>query len=152
VAAGVGDSRAAKRRQHVDGPDTGWKPLSAGTDNESFSPCFPSWVSGHATFGGTWGQTMNNEFRHADFSDPFPLTLTSEDPHAIGLGATSRQFYSFDEASEENAISRIFLGVHYRFDAEDGLATGREVADQVASTKFRWNKTCLNWSCGVTIP
>ena len=80
------------------------------------------------------------------------MTLTSEDPHAIGLSATSRQFYSFDEASEENAISRIYLGVHYRFDAEDGLATGRGVADQVASAKFRWNKTCLNWACGVTIP
>lgn len=133
-------------------PDTNWKPLSAGTDNESFSPCFPAWVSGHATFGGAWGEAMNNEFLHTQYTDPFPLTLTSEDPHAIGLSATSRQFYSFDAAAEENAISRIYLGVHYRFDAVDGLATGRGVAEQVAATKFRWNKTCLNWACGETIP
>ena len=115
--------------------------------SQQFSPCFPAWVSGHATFGGTWSRVMENEFRHVASSDPFPLTLTSEDPQAIGLSATSRQFDSFAEAAEENARSRIYLGVHYQTDAEDGLATGRAVADNVHATALRLEQTCEDWDC-----
>jgi hypothetical protein len=127
--------------------DASWEPLSRDTNGDQFSPCFPAWVSGHATFGGTWGRVMENEFRHADFTNPFPLTLTSEDPHAIGLSATSRQFNSFAQAADENARSRIYLGVHYSVDAQDGLATGRAVADHVNATTLRLEQTCEDWDC-----
>lgn len=133
-------------------PDENWLPLSQDDDGNYFSPCFPAWVSGHATFGGTWGRVMENEFRHANFTNPFPLELTSEDPNAIDNNATEREFDSFAEAAEENAESRIWLGVHYRVDAEDGLATGRAVADHVAAGAVRAQQTCEDWDCTVPIP
>ena len=134
--------------------DTGWEPLSRDYPaEEQFNPCFPAYVSGHATFGGAWSRVLENEFRFADYSDPFPLTLTTEDPHAKTGGVSdTRSFDSFAEAAEENAASRIWLGVHYPMDAEGGLVTGRHVGDQVTSTKLRWRQRCAAWTCATAIP
>ncbi|MBE2318006.1 vanadium-dependent haloperoxidase [Solirubrobacter sp. CPCC 204708] len=131
--------------------DANWQPLSADRFGVPFQPCFPAWVSGHATFGGTWARVMENEFRHTVSDDPFPLTLTSEDPHAVWNSHTHRSFDSFAEAGTENALSRIWLGVHYRIDADDGLGTGRAVADQVTATKLRWRQKCEDWTCTTPI-
>jgi len=132
--------------------DINWQPLSANRDDVHFSPCFPAWVSGHATFGGAWGRVMENEFEHVVHDDPFPLTLTTEDYHSLRDFDDEREFDSFAEASQENARSRIWLGVHYQFDGTDGLATGRAVADHVTETRLRPIQTCPGWSCTVPIP
>lgn len=139
--------------------DVSWEPLSADRNDDPFSPCFPAWVSGHATFGGAWGQMMVEEFSGADATDPFPLTLTTQDPHSqTGVDGNGdpifveREFDSFLDAAEENARSRIYLGVHYRVDMDDGLATGYAVAENVADNFLRWNKTCPNWSCVEKLP
>jgi len=147
----------AIREGSTDGnPDTGdddnWQPLSRDTAGNQFSPCFPAWESGHATFGGTWSRVMEHEFARSLNTSPFPLTLTSEDPHAVLNSATSRAFSSFADAANENAMSRLWLGVHYRVDALDGLESGRAVADWATSHKLQFAQTCQNWSCGVTIP
>lgn len=133
--------------------DPYWEPLSRDRDEISFNPCFPAWVSGHATFGGAWSRVLENEFKHADFDDPFPLTLTTEDPHSeIATNVfDTRVFDSFAEAAEENASSRIWLGVHYRIDAEGGLATGRSVADHVSEHALRWRQGCVGWACAEPI-
>lgn len=136
--------------------DNTWEPLSRDYKANPlleghFSPCFPAWISGHATFGGAWSRAMENEFRSAEHDDPFPLTLTSEDFHAVRNLETSRTFDSFAAAGEENAWSRIWLGVHWRWDAEDGLATGRKVADHVDDVAVRVAQKCENWDCTVPI-
>ncbi len=124
--------------------DAAWEPLSADESGNQFSPCFPAWVSGHATFGGAWGKTMQNEFAGTTHTDPFPLELTTDDPNAV---AVTREVDTFIEAAEENALSRIFLGVHYRIDAEGGLAAGYEVADEVTGNVLTWGLPCPGWSC-----
>lgn len=140
-------------REDATDPDPSWEPLSRDRDEISFSPCFPAWVSGHATFGGAWSRIMENEFEHAEHADPFPITLTTEDPHsetAPGVFDT-RVFDSFAQAAEENAASRIWLGVHYPIDAEGGLITGRSVADQVSREAIGWRQECVSWGCAVPI-
>jgi hypothetical protein len=117
--------------------DATWTPLGP-------TPCFPAWVSGHATFAGTWGQTMENEFTGVDANDPFPLELGTDDPNAANV---TREFDTFDEAAEENAFSRILLGVHWRVDGVDGLATGRSVANHVTANALRFNHSCPSWNC-----
>lgn len=129
--------------------DASWEPLSRDESELQFSPCFPAWVSGHATFGGAWSRTMENEFEGVTHTYPFPLELTTEDPHAV---APARSFLSFSQAGEENADSRIFLGVHYGVDAEDGLGVGRAVADHVDDTRLRPRQTCAGWTCATAIP
>lgn len=110
-------------------PDATWQPLSADTSGVHFSPCWPAWISGHATFAGAWAGVMRTEF-----GDRVTYTATTEDPHAVGV---TRRFRSFTAAAAENARSRIYLGVHYPFDADDGLATGLSIGDYIGSTQLR---------------
>ena len=36
-----------------------------------------------------------------------------------------RTFASFDEAAAEAAVSRLYAGIHFSFDNQDGLASGQ---------------------------
>lgn len=110
-------------------PDPSWEPLSADRNGVSFSPCFPAWVSGHATFAAAWSGIMRSVF-----GDNVTFTATTEDPHAVGV---TRTFNSFTAAATEDARSRIYLGVHYQFDADDGLATGYNIASHVYGNYLR---------------
>ncbi|MEU8005073.1 vanadium-dependent haloperoxidase [Catellatospora sp. NPDC049111] len=104
--------------------DPAWQPLSATASGVHFSPPFPAYISGHATFAGAWAGVMRAYLG----TDAVTWTATTEDPHAVGV---VRAFTSISAAATENALSRIYLGVHYRFDADFGLATGDSVADHV---------------------
>ena len=42
-----------------------------------------------------------------------------------------RSFASFSEAKAENAQSRIYLGIHWQFDALEGIEMGDAIADYV---------------------
>lgn len=132
--------------------DENWQPLSIDENGNHFSPCFPAYTSGHATFAGAWERVVSAQFTATDHTDPFPLTLTSEDPEAIVRSATSRSFDSFAEAAAENADSRVWLGVHYPIDSEAGLSSGRIVGDYVAASELTLSKTCASWGCAETIP
>ena len=37
--------------------------------------------------------------------------------------------------------------MHYQIDAQDGLATGRAVADHVTHNALRLEQTCEDWDC-----
>jgi hypothetical protein len=44
-----------------------------------------------------------------------------------------RTFNSFEEMSNENAISRVFMGVHWRFDCDEGLRLGSLIGKEIAA-------------------
>lgn len=50
-----------------------------------------------------------------------------------------RKFNSFDEMARENAISRVFLGVHWRFDCEEGLRLGDLIGKEAANLQVQGN-------------
>ncbi len=128
---------SAIRRADEDGnadtvADPNWVPLgSPGSDNNStaddFTPPFPTYVSGHSTFGAALFTTL------ADFyeTDNIGFTLTSEE-----LPGVERDFASFSEAMIENGRSRVYLGVHFNFDDIQGQELGVDVADYIASRPF----------------
>lgn len=62
-------------------------------------------------------------FFHRDHLD---FQVTSE----VMPGA-ERAFNSFSDAAQEATLSRIFAGVHFRFDLTHGQLLGRQVADFV---------------------
>jgi hypothetical protein len=53
------------------------------------------------------------------------------------LPGATRTFASAAEAAAENALSRIYVGFHFRHGVEAGLAQGRNVGEYVASRALR---------------
>jgi hypothetical protein len=106
--------------------DPTWTPLGAPGQGvvPNYTPPFPSYVSGHATFGGALFQTL------ADFyqTDHVTFTITSDE-----LPGVTRTYTTFSDATQENAWSRIYLGIHYSFDATGGIAAGESIANYVSS-------------------
>ncbi|MDP9792730.1 hypothetical protein J2S43_001242 [Catenuloplanes nepalensis] len=110
--------------------DAAWLPLSINPAGQRFSPAFPAYVSGHATFGGAWAAVMRNYFG----IDHLEMRLTTEDPSRPNV---VRTLPSFTAAAAENGRSRIYLGVHYQWDADNGIATGTQVGNQVFANYLR---------------
>jgi hypothetical protein len=111
-------------------PDAAWAPLSVLPNGQRFSPCFPAYTSGHATFAGAWAAVMRLFFG----TDNISFTGTTDDPNARGV---TRQFPTFTAAAIEDARSRIFLGVHYQFDADFGRSSGNSVGQSVFNSVLR---------------
>lgn len=107
--------------------DADWRPLSSRNDGSSFTPPFPAYVSGHATFAGAWAAVLRTYFA----TDDIAFSATTNDSYNGGI---YRRFNTLSAAAEENALSRLFLGVHYRWDGEQGLAAGEAVGRHVSNT------------------
>jgi hypothetical protein len=103
--------------------DPAWQPLGS-------TPCFPAWASGHATFAGAWEAVLTDVFD----TGQIPFTASTDDPKSP---VKNRAFSSFRQAAEEDANSRLWLGVHYRWDAVDGLQLGRNVGTYVVQNELR---------------
>jgi hypothetical protein len=95
-------------------PDPSWTPFLV-------TPNFPTYVSGHSTYSGA-AQVVLESFFGADTG----FTATTESP-----GVAARTFSSFEQAAEEAGQSRIYAGIHFQFDNQNGLAAGRDVGDYV---------------------
>ena len=89
------------------------------------NPSFPGYPSGHSCFASAAGGVFIDFFgNETNFTD-----RTHEGREEF-QGAP-RLFSSFSEMAEENAFSRIPLGVHIRMDCDEGLRLGYEIADAV---------------------
>ncbi len=62
-------------------------------------------------------------------SDEFN-TLTTDQTGAI-RPLVPRTFPTFSAAEDENGQSRIYLGIHWRFDKEVGIKQGNQIGDRV---------------------
>lgn len=107
--------------------DPQWVPLSRDRAGTPFSPPFPAYISGHATFAGAWAGVMQRWFGHN-----LTFTARTEDPYAT---VRERTFTSFAAAAEEDARSRVYLGVHYQWDADGGLESGFNLGEFVYTTR-----------------
>jgi membrane-associated phospholipid phosphatase len=83
------------------------------------TPPFPSYTSGHSTQSGAAAAALTAMFGKKAFTD----TLHAD--HHLMPAQEPRSFASFDEAAAEAAISRLYGGIHYAFDNEDGLTCGK---------------------------
>ena len=123
-------------------PQPGWYPLGAPATNTggvNFTPPFPAYPSGHATFGGTLFEVMR-----AYWPDRTPFTMVSDEYNGLNRDASGvlrplrpQTFSSFSEAEYDNAESRIYNGIHWEFDALTGISQGRQVAQYVMAHSFK---------------
>ncbi len=95
-------------------PDAAWAPLLV-------TPPFPGYISGHSTFSGAADVVLTN------FFGSVPFTTRSDDSTNI-----IRSFPNFSEAANEAGQSRIYGGIHFQFDNQAGLASGRGLGQLVA--------------------
>jgi hypothetical protein len=123
--------------------DPTYSPLGAPASNlqgPNFTPPFPAYPSGHAGFGGALFQVLRRFYR----TDRIPFTFISDEFNGITEDnqgnvrpLIERSFRSLSEAEEENGQSRIYLGIHWRFDKTEGIAQGRRVGNFVFDRAFR---------------
>lgn len=89
------------------------------------TPPFPSYTSGHSSFSGAAAAVLKAFFGTDNIS--FTLPSESSDPTVL-----DRTFTSFSQAAQESADSRLYGGIHWRFDNEDGVSTGTALGEFVA--------------------
>ena len=85
------------------------------------SPPFPTYDSGHSAASAAAAEVLTYLFGAVAFTD----TTHVKD------GMTARSFTSFWAAANEAAISRLYGGIHFRVDIENGLDQGRCVAQHL---------------------
>jgi hypothetical protein len=88
------------------------------------TPPFPSYTSGHATNSAAAAEIMTRWF-----GDNLSFTDTS----LLEFGIKNREIKSFRAAAEEAAMSRLYGGIHYRFDNENGTAAGKKLGEFIIS-------------------
>jgi hypothetical protein len=106
----------------------------------NFTPPFPSYTSGHATFGAALFRTLANFYGRDDITFSFTsdeFNGVTKDQSGNARPVLTRTFHSFSEAAEENGQSRIYLGIHWRFDKVEGIKAGNAIADYVFANLLR---------------
>ena len=123
-----------------------WRPITAirlgDTDGNPATEAVPDWTplqptypmpdhdSGHAVQGGVAAEILKQFFGTDDIA--FSACSTTVGP---GLGCADptpvyRSYSSFSQAADENAVSRIYIGIHFRNAVEDGVRHGRKIAER----------------------
>lgn len=131
ITAAQASAQLAAINPGITNVNPSWTPLGAPNgiigsstfpNNAPFTPPFPSFTSGHATFGGALFTTL------ADFygTDVMNFTLSSDN-----IPGVLESFTKFSDAAAQNAESRIYLGIHWQFDADIGVASGDMVGNDV---------------------
>jgi hypothetical protein len=97
-------------------PDPNWLPEVGNTTPD------PSYPGAHAVISAAASAVLISFLK----DNHFGFDVTSE-----VLPGVERSFHTFSDAAEEATLSRIFAGVHFRFDLTVGHRLGHDVADFV---------------------
>ena len=122
--------------------DTAWRSLLSEINGVQ-SPPFPDYLSGHSSMGGVFSEVMTHYFGNNRTFDAY----SQEMPYAVprrGIKRTFNGFWdngvfrnSFYQAGWEDALSRIYGGVHIREACEDSFFMGQQVGAFVAKQFFQ---------------
>lgn len=129
--------------------DPSWAPLGAPQTNRKSqfqTPNFPAYPSGHAVFG-TAAFLLADLFLTQEFPGKpiasMPFSFVSDEYDGISVGEDGgvrprleRQL-TLTSAIEENKRSRIYLGVHWTMDSDQGAKVGEEIARLTFAKQLR---------------
>ncbi len=122
---------------HDGNPDT--QPEESWTNTHRHTYAFPSYPSAHGmacaaamtafenVFGRDYAFTMRNAF--VDIAGPLSGKIAMHPP--------TRSFESFAAAAQECGLSRVYLGIHFRYDSIEGVKLGRRVGENVVLNLLR---------------
>ena len=89
------------------------------------TPEFPAYTSGHSTFGAAAAEMIALILGRDD------VAFSGRSPDEVlwpQLQGVSRHWTGLSHMAEENGLSRLYGGVHWAIDNEQGLKSGRELA------------------------
>jgi hypothetical protein len=114
--------------------DANWKPALYNplTGEEGVTPSFPAYPSGHSTMGAAGAEILGSIFGYA-----YSMTDRCHESRTEFEGVP-RTFGSFYEMADENAWSRVPLGVHFRMDCTEGVRYGTVIGRKV--NDLPWKK------------
>jgi hypothetical protein len=96
--------------------DPTWLPLVE-------TPAHPDYTSQHSAMGAAAAKVLASFFG----SDEIPFSITT----STAPGGVVRSYTSFSQAAEENMVSRIYIGYHFRSACRHGFNQGSQVAHWV---------------------
>ncbi|MES3033234.1 MAG: vanadium-dependent haloperoxidase [Gemmatimonadota bacterium] len=103
-------------------PEAGWQVLAFPT------PPVPDYPSAHAGAGGTAAAILE---------DAIPGRGPGFSTTSASLPLVTRAFRDVREAALENALSRVYVGYHFRHAADVGLAQGRAIGAYIVANALR---------------
>lgn len=115
--------------------DPDWQPLL-------LDPPFPDFLSGHSTFGGAFAGLLDTLFPDATdiqvvSQDIIPgngiFETTNDELFNIDDFNPVRLFESYAEIGAEDAVSRVFAGVHVLESTQDSFVVGSDIGQFVAN-------------------
>jgi hypothetical protein len=100
---------------------------------------FPSYPSAHGSASSAAMTVLSNTL---NTGNEYKFTMTTEEVDKAGpfseklkMNPPTRSFNSFSEAGLEAAMSRVYLGIHFRYDSEEGHILGTKIG-QYANENF----------------
>jgi membrane-associated phospholipid phosphatase len=112
---------------HDGNPDTVADPQWNNTHRHTYA--FPSYPSAHGTAGAAAMTILGKTF-----GDRYKFTMSTPEVEQAGplspkvrMVPPTRSFTSFSAAAHECALSRVYLGIHFRYDSEQGEQLGEKV-------------------------
>jgi hypothetical protein len=125
------------------GIDPHWTPYGLVASNNTpynETPPFPAYPSGHAVFGGAMFDIIGKLIPLDLSKQTRSFTFLSDEYNGRTHGGDGQArpripiiFRSLADAEWENAESRIWIGVHWQRDADDGIAMGHEIGDYIVT-------------------
>ncbi|GGD53616.1 vanadium-dependent haloperoxidase [Muriicola marianensis] len=94
---------------------------------------FPSYPSAHGTASSAAMRVLANVL---GTGDDYAFVMTTEEVESAGpfsekvkMEPPTRSFNSFSEAGLEASMSRVYLGIHFRYDSVEGHRLGNAIGD-----------------------
>lgn len=115
--------------------DTEWNNLH----NHTYA--FPSYPSAHGTASSA---AMTVLAQTLMTGDDYEFTMVTEEVESAGpfskkikMDPPARTFSSFSQAGLEASMSRVYLGIHFRYDSEEGHRLGTQIGEYVITNYLR---------------
>lgn len=97
------------------------------------TPEFPTYTSGHSTFGAAGAEMIASLYGQDN------VNFTGFSPDQVlwpQLKNVVRRWSSLSQAAEENGMSRLYGGVHWDIDHQQGMRAGKDIARQAFTSLF----------------
>jgi hypothetical protein len=95
--------------------DENWVPLLQ-------TPPFPEYTSGHSVISSSAAVALTNLFGE---------NVAFTDSTEVEFGLAVRNFTSFEQASQEAAVSRMYGGIHYKPACDNGMVQGKAIGSYI---------------------